>query len=71
IISSGGASILAIGYLLPIVYLVWSLRYGERAGNNPWNARGLEWQTSSPPPKENFLRPPVVREAYSYHEPAP
>ncbi|HEY6453503.1 MAG TPA: cytochrome c oxidase subunit I [Steroidobacteraceae bacterium] len=71
ILSSGGASILAIGYLLPIVYLLWSLRYGERAGNNPWNARGLEWQTSSPPPKENFLRPPVVREAYAYHEPAP
>ncbi|HEX4050121.1 MAG TPA: cytochrome c oxidase subunit I [Steroidobacteraceae bacterium] len=71
ILSSAGASILAIGYLLPAVYLLWSLRYGAAAGNNPWNARGLEWQTTSPPPKENFLRAPVVREAYAYDEPAP
>ncbi|MGH8137567.1 MAG: cytochrome c oxidase subunit I [Steroidobacteraceae bacterium] len=71
VLSSAGASILAFGYLLPAVYLLWSLRYGAAAGNNPWNARGLEWQTTSPPPKENFLRPPVVREVYAYDEPAP
>jgi cytochrome c oxidase subunit I len=53
------------------MYLLWSLRYGERAGNNPWNARGLEWQTRSPPPKENFLEPPVVQEAYAYDQAAP
>src|SRR5579872_2702369 len=66
ILSSAGASILALAYLLPILYLLWSLRYGARAGNNPWNARGLEWQTSSPPPKENFRTPVVVQEAYAY-----
>jgi cytochrome c oxidase subunit I len=71
VLSSAGASILAVGYLLPILYLLWSLRYGERAGSNPWNARGLEWQTSSPPPKENFLAPVVVREAYAYDEASP
>jgi cytochrome c oxidase subunit I len=71
VLSSAGASILAIAYLLPVVYLLWSLRYGAPAGDNPWDARGLEWQTTSPPPKENFRRPPVVREAYSYDEPAP
>jgi cytochrome c oxidase subunit I len=71
VLSSAGASILAIAYLLPVVYLLWSLRYGAAAGDNPWDARGLEWQTTSPPPKENFRRPPVVREAYSYDEPAP
>lgn len=71
VLSSAGASILAVAYLLPVAYLLWSLRYGAAAGDNPWNARGLEWQTSSPPPRENFLRAPVVREAYAYDEPAP
>ena len=69
VLSSAGASILAIGYVLPALYLLWSLRYGTAAGNNPWSARGLEWQTPSPPPKENFLHPPVVHEAYSYDVP--
>jgi cytochrome c oxidase subunit 1 len=59
--SSIGAAILAIGYLLPLFYLLWSLRYGKIAGNNPWGATGLEWQTSSPPPKDNFEETPVVK----------
>ncbi len=71
VLSSAGASLLAIAYLLPVCYLLWSLRYGARAGDNPWDARGLEWQTSSPPPTENFRRPPRVAEAYAYHEDAP
>jgi cytochrome c oxidase subunit 1 len=67
VMSSAGASILAVGYLLPLVYLVWSLRYGPVAGPNPWGAKGLEWETPSPPPTFNFDRPPVVtEEAYDY-----
>ncbi|MGR6034339.1 MAG: cytochrome c oxidase subunit I [Candidatus Nitrosoglobus sp.] len=65
--SSIGAAILAIGYLLPLFYLLWSLRYGKIAGNNPWGATGLEWQTSSPPPKHNFEETPIVKEGpYAY-----
>src|SRR5713101_3305079 len=60
VMSSAGASILAVGYLLPLVYLAWSMRYGRRAGPNPWDARGLEWEIASPPPTENFLVQPVV-----------
>ena len=52
--STAGASILGVGYLLPLCYFVWSLRYGARAPANPWRATGLEWQTPSPPPTENF-----------------
>ena len=38
---------------------------GQKAGVNPWGAKTLEWQTSSPPPHENFLETPVVtKEAY-------
>ena len=67
VLSTAGASILAVGYLLPFFYLPWSLRNGKRAGPNPWRATGLEWQTSSPPPKDNFEELPVVTEkAYAY-----
>ncbi|MEZ6097776.1 MAG: cytochrome c oxidase subunit I [Pirellulaceae bacterium] len=67
VMSSAGASILGLGYLIPLVYLLWSLRYGKVAGPNPWNAKGLEWQTPSPPPTLNFDRTPIVtEEAYAY-----
>ncbi|MDB5034386.1 MAG: Cytochrome-c oxidase [Chlorobi bacterium] len=67
VMSSAGASVLGVGYLLPLVYFLWSLRYGRIAGSNPWKATGLEWQTSSPPPTENFLATPVVtEEPYQY-----
>jgi len=49
VMSTAGASILALGYLLPMVYLTWSMRYGKIAGPNPWPATGLEWKTASPP----------------------
>ncbi|HVX64544.1 MAG TPA: cbb3-type cytochrome c oxidase subunit I [Pirellulales bacterium] len=68
ILSTAGASILSAGYVLPLCYLLLSLRYGKRAGANPWGATGLEWQTASPPPKENFaVTPVVVRPPYQYH----
>ncbi|MGH9765464.1 MAG: cbb3-type cytochrome c oxidase subunit I, partial [Blastocatellia bacterium] len=60
VMSTAGASVLGIGYLLPLVYLLWSLKYGKVAGPNPWGATGLEWQTSSPPPTHNFHVTPVV-----------
>jgi cytochrome c oxidase subunit 1 len=67
VMSSAGASILGIGYLIPLIYLTWSMRYGRAAGPNPWKAKGLEWQTPSPPPTENFEETPVVtEEAYAY-----
>jgi cytochrome c oxidase subunit 1 len=72
VMSSAGASILAVGYLLPLIYLIWSLRYGAVAGMNPWKATGLEWQTPSPPPTDNFeVTPTVTREAYDYARPEP
>jgi len=67
VMSSAGASILGIAYLIPLIYLIWSMRYGPVAGPNPWGAKGLEWQTSSPPLPHNFDRTPVVtEEAYEY-----
>jgi len=67
VLSSAGASILAFGYVFPLIYLTWSVRYGRIAGNNPWGAKGLEWTTPSPPPTENFeVTPVVTEEAYAY-----
>jgi cytochrome c oxidase subunit I len=67
VLSTAGASILGAGYLLPLIYLTWSWRYGPKAPPNPWRATGLEWQTPSPPPVENFEETPVVNyEAYDY-----
>ena len=67
VLSTAGASILALGYLLPTIYLIWSLKYGAIAGANPWHAAGLEWTVQSPPPVENFSETPIVDfEAYDY-----
>ncbi len=68
VLSSAGATVLGLGYLIPFIYLMWSLKYGKLAGPNPWGATGLEWQIPSPPPTENFEVTPVVTvEAYEYH----
>jgi cytochrome c oxidase subunit 1 len=67
VMSSAGASILAVGYVLPLFYLIWSLYGGKPAGPNPWGATGLEWQTPSPPPPHNFDETPIVTTApYGY-----
>jgi cytochrome c oxidase subunit 1 len=67
VMSSAGASILGVGYLIPMIYFVWSLRYGKASAPNPWGARGLEWETPSPPPTYNFDKTPVVTgEPYDY-----
>jgi len=70
VLSSAGASILGFGLLVPLIYLVWSMRYGKHAEANPWHLPGLEWRTASPPPTENFeLTPIVTWEAYEFASP--
>jgi cytochrome c oxidase subunit 1 len=69
ILSTAGASVLAVGYVFPMIYFAWSLRYGKKATANPWNAAGLEWTIPSPPSTFNFDETPVVTwEAYNYDE---
>ena len=67
VLSTAGASILAIGMAITICYLLWSLKKGKRAPANPWGMTGLEWMTTSPPPTENFYETPIVTwEAYDF-----
>jgi len=69
VLSTAGATILAVRYLLPMIYFLWSMRYGKPAPANPWNAAGLEWMIPSPPSTYNFDEQPVVTwEAYNYDE---
>jgi len=67
VLSTGGAAVLAIGYLLPAFYLTYSLIKGAKSPANPWGAKGLEWTVPSPPPTFNFDEDVVVDEpAYNY-----
>jgi cytochrome c oxidase subunit 1 len=72
ILSSIGSSILAIGYILPVIYLTWSWFYGPKASQNPWGVKGLEWEEMpSPPPTENFTHDVVVtKDPYAYAQEA-
>ncbi len=55
-----GGFVIATSMLVFVINLVASAWKGARATSNPWNARTLEWQVTSPPPEENFAEPPVV-----------
>jgi cytochrome c oxidase subunit 1 len=64
IFMSFSAFALGVSQIILIVNFFWSLKLGERVGDNPWHANTLEWQTTSPPPHENFAEIPIV-----YHGP--
>jgi cytochrome c oxidase subunit 1 len=70
VMSSAGASILAVGYVIPLIYFAWSLKSGAIAGRNPWGAKGLEWEIPSPPPTENFAVTPIVTERTHQYAPS-
>ncbi len=67
VMSTAGASILAVGYFIPLCYLLLSLWIGKRAGPNPWGVRSIEWTIPSPPPPDNFDVIPVFTHGpYNY-----
>jgi cytochrome c oxidase subunit I+III len=68
LISTVGAFVLALGMLLFVINVVWSLRRGERAPDNPWRSDTLEWAVSSPPPVYQFWSLPVVRSRHPLWE---
>ncbi len=67
VLSTGGAGVLGVGYMLIVIYLLASLFKERNAPPNPWGATGLEWTIQSPPITLNFEKEPVVTEdAYHY-----
>ena len=60
VISTLGAILLFIGFLIVALYLGHALVYGKLASPNPWNSKGYEWLTSSPPPTHNFVGPQMT-----------
>jgi cytochrome c oxidase subunit 1 len=53
-----------------IINLFWSIKHGEKAGTNPWQATTLDWHTPTPPPHGNFPQQPhIVRGPYEYNAP--
>jgi len=70
VLSTAGATILGVGYLLPMIYFIWSVFKAPLAGSNPWGAKGLEWEIPSPPPTENFVVTPIVTEGTHQYAPS-
>jgi cytochrome c oxidase subunit I len=62
VMSTIGAYILGLGFLLTAGYLIVSLKKGRIAPANPWGGTTLEWACSSPPPYYNFHTPPPVNQ---------
>lgn len=68
-ISTVGSYIITLGFVITAFYLAYAIFWGKKAPANPWGAATLEWQTSSPPPLENFLETPVVTHGpYDYQQ---
>ena len=59
-LSTLGSWFIALSFIIMLVYLVHSIKYGKAAGSNPWGALTLEWQTPSPAPAHNFLEEPKI-----------
>ncbi|PYR95216.1 MAG: cytochrome c oxidase subunit I [Acidobacteria bacterium] len=70
VLSTAGATVLGAGYVIPMIYFIWSLKNAPLAGNDPWGARGLEWEIPSPPPTENFVVSPIVTEGTHQYAPS-
>jgi cytochrome c oxidase subunit 1 len=67
VVSTAGSWVLGAGLVIALVYLAWALRYGRRAGENPWDSASYEWLTSSPPSKHNFDETPALGDGpYAY-----
>ncbi len=65
-LSSLGSVLLTAGLFVALYTFIQSLLTGRRAPPNPWGGATLEWQCASPPPHDNFPKPPVVGDPYDY-----
>jgi cytochrome c oxidase subunit 1 len=66
VLSTMGAYLLGIGFLVALFTLVHALFRGRKAPANPWGGASFEWRCSSPPPYYNFETPPTVTDPYDF-----
>jgi len=59
-ISTIGSYLIGIGFLVALFTVIHGLLKGEKASDNPWGGKTLEWTTTSPPPHDNFAKTPIV-----------
>ncbi len=59
-VSSIGAWMIGLGFLIGLFVILHCIFRGAKASANPWGGKTLEWQTTSPPPHENFHQQPIV-----------
>ena len=70
IVATWATIAMLLGQIPSLINIAWTLLKGKQAPDNPWNSNSLEWQTSSPPPHENFKEIPTVRRGpYEYSVP--
>jgi heme/copper-type cytochrome/quinol oxidase subunit 1 len=67
ILTAVGGFLIFAGLVVFVFNVVRSLKGGAIAGNNPWGGRTLEWQTTSPPPEDNFAEIPLVLDRPHLH----
>lgn len=66
--ASIGAFVIGVAIMIFLYNFIITLKSGKKAGNDPWDAFTLEWDTASPPPKYNFLTIPVVRSRRPFYD---
>ncbi len=65
--SSIGSYVMGLGFVICAIYLIHAIKKGKPAGNNPWGALTMEWETTSPPHPHNFEQtPPMAHGPYDY-----
>ncbi|MHA6719327.1 cytochrome o ubiquinol oxidase subunit I [Sphingomonas sp. RS6] len=71
VIAAIGAAIIAVGIAAFLMQIFVSVRNREALkdeSGDPWNARTLEWATSSPPPDYNFAFTPVIHDLDAWYD---
>ena len=68
LLSTFGVFIMGAGILIFVLNVVYSYIFGKQSGNDPWDARTIEWSISSPPPEYNFEKIPLIQSLDAFWE---
>ncbi len=63
-----GAFTIAVSIMIFLWNFIITMRSGQKAGDDPWDAFTLEWDTTSPPQPYNFETIPTVRSRRPFYD---